>query len=55
MSTGSSATAQSWMCHGKDQFAAERIEVGGLVLHRERPATAGRVSFLSLEDETGVV
>jgi error-prone DNA polymerase len=32
-----------------------RIEVGGVVIHRQRPATAGGVTFLNLEDETGVV
>ena len=29
--------------------------VGGLVTHRQRPATAGGVTFLNLEDETGMV
>lgn len=32
-----------------------RIEVGGVVTHRQRPATAGGVTFLNLEDETGLV
>lgn len=33
----------------------ERIEVGGVVTHRQRPATAGGVTFLNLEDETGML
>ncbi|MFJ4017151.1 error-prone DNA polymerase [Microbacterium sp. NPDC090014] len=32
-----------------------RIEVAGLVTHRQRPATAAGVTFLNLEDETGLV
>lgn len=32
-----------------------RIFVGGAVTHRQRPATAGGVTFLNLEDETGMV
>ena len=32
-----------------------RIEVAGLVTHRQRPATAKGITFLNLEDETGVV
>jgi error-prone DNA polymerase len=32
-----------------------RIEVGGLVTHRQRPATASGVTFLNLEDEHGLV
>jgi error-prone DNA polymerase len=31
------------------------VLVGGAVTHRQRPATAGGVTFLSLEDETGLV
>ena len=31
-----------------------RIEVAGAVTHRQRPATAEGVTFLSLEDETGM-
>jgi error-prone DNA polymerase len=41
-----------------DLFFAEpdrRIELGGLVTHRQRPATASGVTFLSLEDEFGLV
>jgi error-prone DNA polymerase len=32
----------------------ERIEVAGIVTHRQRPSTAKGVTFLSLEDETGI-
>jgi error-prone DNA polymerase len=32
-----------------------RVMVGGIVTHRQRPATAGGVTFLNLEDETGMV
>ncbi|WP_027346383.1 error-prone DNA polymerase [Hamadaea tsunoensis] len=34
---------------------ATRILVGGLVTHRQRPGTAGGVTFLNLEDETGML
>lgn len=33
----------------------ERVLVGGVVTHRQRPATAQGVTFLSLEDETGML
>ncbi|MBO0850934.1 MAG: error-prone DNA polymerase, partial [Pseudonocardia sp.] len=32
-----------------------RVRVGGLVTHRQRPATAGGVTFLNLEDESGML
>ena len=32
-----------------------RIELAGLVTHRQRPATASGITFLNLEDETGVI
>ena len=32
-----------------------RIEVGGIITHRQRPGTAGGVTFLNLEDETGLL
>ncbi|SEC14116.1 error-prone DNA polymerase, DnaE-like [Paramicrobacterium humi] len=41
-----------------DLRAAEtgrRIEVAGVVTHRQRPATARNVTFMNLEDETGLV
>jgi error-prone DNA polymerase len=33
----------------------ERVLVGGLVTHRQRPGTAGGITFLNLEDETGML
>jgi error-prone DNA polymerase len=33
----------------------ERVLVGGLVTHRQRPATAGGITFINLEDETGML
>lgn len=35
--------------------ADRRIAVAGVVTHRQRPGTAGGVTFLSLEDETGLL
>ncbi|HJB11140.1 MAG TPA: error-prone DNA polymerase [Candidatus Brachybacterium merdavium] len=32
-----------------------RIRVGGVITHRQRPMTAGNVTFLSLEDESGIL
>lgn len=32
-----------------------RVRVAGVVTHRQRPSTAGGVTFLNLEDETGLV
>jgi error-prone DNA polymerase len=32
-----------------------RVRVGGVVTHRQRPATASGITFLNLEDETGMV
>lgn len=32
-----------------------RVRVGGVVTHRQRPATAVGVTFISLEDETGLL
>jgi error-prone DNA polymerase len=32
-----------------------RILVGGVVTHRQRPATAAGTTFLNLEDETGLI
>lgn len=34
---------------------ATRITVAGIVTHRQRPATAGGVTFLGVEDETGLM
>ncbi|MFL6106277.1 MAG: error-prone DNA polymerase [Marmoricola sp.] len=41
-----------------EMFQAEsgrRVHVAGLVTHRQRPSTAGGVTFLNLEDETGML
>ncbi|MEL7207180.1 MAG: OB-fold nucleic acid binding domain-containing protein, partial [Actinomycetota bacterium] len=32
-----------------------KVVVGGVVTHRQRPATAGGTTFLNLEDETGLI
>ncbi|MBX6357435.1 MAG: error-prone DNA polymerase [Micromonosporaceae bacterium] len=32
-----------------------RVLVGGIVTHRQRPATAGGITFINLEDETGML
>jgi error-prone DNA polymerase len=32
-----------------------KVVVGGVVTHRQRPATAGGATFLNLEDETGLI
>ncbi len=32
-----------------------RVHVGGLITHRQRPGTAAGVTFLNLEDETGML
>ena len=33
----------------------QRVRVGGIVTHRQRPATAGGITFINLEDETGML
>ncbi len=35
--------------------AGKRVTVAGVVTHRQRPATAQGVTFMNLEDETGLV
>ena len=35
--------------------ARRRVKVAGLITHRQRPATAAGVTFLNLEDETGML
>ncbi|MEO9140264.1 MAG: OB-fold nucleic acid binding domain-containing protein, partial [Jatrophihabitans sp.] len=32
-----------------------RVTIGGVVTHRQRPATARGVTFLNIEDETGMI
>ncbi|QTX04750.1 error-prone DNA polymerase [Agromyces archimandritae] len=39
----------------REAESGRRIEVGGVVTHRQRPATAGGVTFLNLEDESGIL
>lgn len=39
----------------RDAENGRRIEVAGLVTHRQRPATASGITFMNLEDETGLV
>lgn len=39
----------------KTTQAGTRIEVAGLVTHRQRPATASGITFMNLEDEDGLV
>ncbi|WP_020494884.1 error-prone DNA polymerase [Sciscionella marina] len=34
--------------------AGQLVNIGGAVTHRQRPATAGGVTFMSVEDETGI-
>ena len=38
-----------------DVESGTRVLIGGAVTHRQRPATAGGVTFLNIEDETGMV
>ncbi|MEV7971625.1 error-prone DNA polymerase [Cellulomonas sp. NPDC089187] len=38
-----------------DQEPGRRVAVAGVITHRQRPGTAGGVTFLSLEDETGLL
>ncbi|KRB73818.1 DNA polymerase III subunit alpha [Nocardioides sp. Root190] len=35
--------------------AGRRVHVAGLITHRQRPGTAGGVTFINLEDETGML
>ncbi|MFV9457392.1 error-prone DNA polymerase [Rhodococcus sp. NM-2] len=41
--------------HLLDVPDGDRVLVGGAVTHRQRPATAAGVTFINLEDETGMV
>ncbi|WP_326956013.1 error-prone DNA polymerase [Amycolatopsis sp. NBC_01286] len=38
-----------------DHDDGARVLIGGAVTHRQRPATAGGITFLNIEDETGMV
>ncbi|CAN5151819.1 error-prone DNA polymerase [soil metagenome] len=35
--------------------SGRRIQIGGVVTHRQRPATASGITFVNIEDETGLV
>ncbi|MGV8968868.1 MAG: error-prone DNA polymerase [Microbacteriaceae bacterium] len=35
--------------------AGRRVEVAGVVTHRQRPSTASGITFVNLEDETGLI
>ncbi|MEU3275479.1 error-prone DNA polymerase [Saccharomonospora sp. NPDC006951] len=39
----------------RDVENGRRVLIGGAVTHRQRPATAGGITFLNIEDETGMV
>jgi len=39
----------------QDWESGRRVRVAGLITHRQRPRTAGGVTFLNLEDETGML
>ena len=39
----------------REHEADRRVEVAGLVTHRQRPATASGITFINLEDEHGLV
>jgi error-prone DNA polymerase len=50
--TGRGALCAADLLHTE---SGTRIEVGGVVTHRQRPSTAGGMTFINLEDETGLV
>jgi len=35
--------------------SGRRIQIGGVVTHRQRPATASGITFVNIEDETGLI
>ncbi len=39
----------------RDAPTDSKVIVGGVVTHRQRPATAGGTTFINLEDETGLI
>jgi error-prone DNA polymerase len=39
----------------KTTEVGRRVKVGGVVTHRQRPATASGITFVNLEDETGLI
>ena len=38
-----------------EAYADRRVRVAGLITHRQRPGTAAGITFLNLEDETGML
>ena len=38
-----------------EAYDERRVRVAGMITHRQRPGTAGGVTFLNLEDETGML
>ena len=42
-------------CDLKKTNHGDKVLVGGVVTHRQRPATASGTTFLGLEDETGLI
>ena len=38
-----------------DVATGAKVLIGGVVTHRQRPATASGITFLNVEDETGLV
>jgi error-prone DNA polymerase len=52
------ALAEAGVVTAADLFkvpAGEKVRVAGVVTHRQRPATAQGVTFMNLEDETGLI
>ena len=49
-SGGVLSAAQLW-----ERQDGTRVKVAGVVTHRQRPATANGVTFINLEDETGLM
>ena len=41
------------LLHGVED--GTRVRVAGVITHRQHPATAGGVTFLGMEDETGLI
>lgn len=53
-----SALSARGILSATDLMTAEsgrRIEIGGVVTHRQRPATASGITFMNIEDETGLI
>ena len=52
------ALSQRGVLSATDLMSAEsgrRIEIAGVVTHRQRPATASGITFMNIEDETGLI